>query len=112
MAKNNDNKDVTTLELKLPCPIRDENYPSTKMIWHPAKLVVRDSITGGSTRMARVLFAQEQPQTSSQNSSRRVFIQTWEKCAKREFESLFAFAHGDFEAGKCISVDDIFIVFH
>ena len=91
-----------TVKLRLPCSVRDEASIPASVIWHEdaVHLVIDDSLEGGVARGAsvRVGYTLEVPD--------RVLLQTTpERCPKREFECLFGFPHGEFEEGKCISVE-------
>lgn len=91
------------VKLKLPCSVRDEVVSNLLSIeWRPeaVHLVIDDFLKGGVPQEASVRIGHtiEIPQ--------RLLLQTTcERCPKREFEHLFGFPHGEFEEGKCISVE-------
>ena len=95
--------DLRKLKLRLPCSVRAEvSHPLLPTItWnHDAvHLVVHDSLSGGVTRTASVRIG-HMPEAPD-----RVILQSIERCPKREFEELFGFSYGEFEEGRCISVE-------
>lgn len=71
-----------------------------RLCWKEANLDVDDCISGGTSRYAKVLVG---------TYNNRIFIRSVEALAKREFEELFGFQNGVFEADKVISLDMDFV---
>ena len=89
--------DDCTIELDLPCKVRDVTTVPQTVQFSPAQLLVRDGIYGGARRRATV-------ELGTDEGSEFVYLKSVERLKKMEFEDIFGFAPGTFVAGRVIQV--------